>query len=853
MPKSLEQRADDQFERRSDLRVLFLFDPQEDHRGAVEAWDHPDIRRVVADDPGFDLIYRIEKEWVGERVLLYAPMSRPRDLERYPLADLLVANAELNVDEAAELADELDLRSEQKGLIDRYYRSDLQYQNRRDFLGGILNKNRLGEKTLKRGLAAYYLDLFSAAPSSEDHLIAGIFIRALDPEEFESYRTDCEIRDLAEPLGRLIAQRFALDRNDFSLDTVEIAAQKLKYNLLTQPIDTVAPDDPYSKRLRVEETTLLTQMRTLAQKWASHAGLSPSYDVVLDHLAAGVQEDKLLRVYGADASFGYLTPTLRLERIRQAADLLPEQPSKSRETVQELRESSDSGAAAAAETLWHIASFYKNLRDHPALEFSDLEAYIEAYTEDLYPCDTHYREAVLAYRIIRNNHSDFRGVLESTYKQFLHAYPGEFVQPLNTAWQRALQKEPSATRSISTKPLQTFYNTFLGEDAPKTAVIISDGLRYEVAAELSKRLQQDKRKQTDLGALLAPIPSITSLGKASLLPHRTLQREGQQFLADGQRTDGTRNRESVLQATRSDARAMRFEDIRELQTSEGRELFKDYPLVYIYHDRIDRYGDKSDTETETPAAVQQTVDELTGFIQTLNNWNVYRVLVTADHGFLYSDLITEAMQESFPETSSPDGDDIIRCNRSLVAPKIEGDEGYRYPVRDVSNVDTDWVAAVPRAVNRYRLSGAGKRYAHGGASLQELVVPVIEVMKGRKDKAEKVDVRLVSKRNVISSGVLKIQLTQTASVSNKRRARTLEVGLYDDQDRPVSSKETLVFDAVSSDPTERTQSLVLELKPEANDLTSCRLLAYDTDDVNQLNPVIDQRFKIQRLFEQDDF
>jgi len=121
MPKSLEQRADDQFERRSDLRVLFLFDPQEDHRGAVEAWNHPDIRRVVADDPGFDLIYRIEKEWVGERVLLYAPMSRPRDLERYPLADLLVANAELNVDEAAELADELDLRSEQKGLIDRYY------------------------------------------------------------------------------------------------------------------------------------------------------------------------------------------------------------------------------------------------------------------------------------------------------------------------------------------------------------------------------------------------------------------------------------------------------------------------------------------------------------------------------------------------------------------------------------------------------------------------------------------------------------------------------------------------------------------------------------------------------------
>ena len=853
MPKSLQQRAAEQFERRSDLRVLFLFDPQEDHRDEIEAWNHPDIRRVETEDPGFDLIYRIEKEWDEERVLLYAPTPRPHDLGSYPLSDLLVANAELNVDEAAELADELDLRSDQKGLVDRYYRSDLRYQNRRDFLGSILEKNRLTEKALKRGLAAYYLDLFSTAPSSEDHLLAGIFIRALDAEAFEAYRNDCETRDLAEPLGRLFAQRFALDQNDFSLETVEIAAQKLKYNLLTQPIDSGQPADPYYQRLGVEETTLLTQMRTLVQKWASHADLSPAYDVVLERLASSVQEEKLMRVYGADASFGYLTPTLRLERIRQAADLLPEQPSKSRETIQELRDSSDAGAGAAAEALWHMASFYKNLRDHPALEFSDLDAFVEAYTQDLYPCDTHYREAVLAFRTIRDHHPDYREALGSTYKQFLHAYPGEFVQPLNTAWQRALQKESSATRSLQTEPLHTFYDTFLGEDAPKTAVIISDGLRYEVAAGLSKRLQQDKRKQSDLGALLAPIPSITSLGKASLLPHRRLQREGERFLADGQRTDGTRNRESVLQATRSDARALSFEDVRELQLSEGRELFKDHPLVYIYHDRIDRYGDKADTETETPAAVSQTIDELESFIQTLNNWNVYRVLVTADHGFLYSDLITEAMQETFPETRSPDGDDIIRCNRSIVAPSIEGDDGYRFPVKDVSNVETDWVAAVPRAVNRYRLSGAGKRYAHGGASLQELVVPVVEVRKGRKDKAEKVDVRLVSKRNVITSGVLKVQLTQTASVSNKRRPRTLEVGLYDDQDRPVSGQETLTFDVASSDPTERTQTLVLELKPEANDLTSCRLLAYDADDINQLNPVIEQRFKIQRLFEQDDF
>lgn len=853
MPKSLQQRAEEQFERRSDLHVLFLFDPDEDYREEVEEWEHPNIRRVEASDPGFELIYRIEKEWDDEKILLYTPDRRPRDLDQYALADLLVANAELNVDEAAELADELGVRKDQKALINRYYRGDLEYQNRRDFLGSILEPKRLTEKTLKRGLAAYHLDLFSTVPSSVDHVIAGVFIAATDEEVFEAYCEKCEERGLDEPLGTLFAQRFALGQVQFSLETVRSAAQKLKYNLLTQPIDSVSPEDRYYKRLGIEETSLLTRMRTLVKKWASHGDLEPHYADVLDALAPEVDEQVLMEAYGADASFGYLTPTLRRQRVQQASDFLPEQPSKSRETVRELRESSDRGAAQAAETVWHMASFYKTLKDHPALDFSSLDDFVQAYEGELHLCDTHYRKAVSAFRGVRKDHSAYREALADAYKQFEIVYANDFVQPLNTAWQRALQENPSVSQSLQAKPLNAFYESFLGDDAPKTAVIVSDGLRYEVAAELSVRLQRDKRKEANLGTLLAPIPSITSLGKASLLPHNTLQLDDTQFLADGKRTGGTKERNAILQAVRKDAKAVRFEDIRDLSMSEGRELFKEHPLVYIYHDRIDRYGDKVETEEDTPEAVSETLEELDSLVQTLNNWNVYRVLLTADHGFLYSERITEAMQESFPEFEGAPLDQVVRRNRCLVAPSVEDGDGYRFPLRQVSNVDSDWTVAVPRAVNRYRLSGAGKKYAHGGASLQELVVPVVEVRKGRKDKAKKVDVRLVNDRNVITSGVLKVQITQTKSVSKKRRPRTLEIGLYDDQDSLVSGKETLVFDVASSDPTDRTKSAMLELKPEADDITSCRLVAYDTEDNNRLNPEIDRRFTIERLFEQDDF
>jgi hypothetical protein len=59
------------------------------------------------------------------------------------------SDAELNVDEAAELADVLGLRGDQLSLIDRYSRSDFQYKNRKDFLAGILTKEQLTIKSLR--------------------------------------------------------------------------------------------------------------------------------------------------------------------------------------------------------------------------------------------------------------------------------------------------------------------------------------------------------------------------------------------------------------------------------------------------------------------------------------------------------------------------------------------------------------------------------------------------------------------------------------------------------------------------------------------------------------------------------
>lgn len=45
---------------------------------------------------------------------------------------------------------------------------------------------------------------------------------------------------------------------------------------------------------------------------------------------------------------------------------------------------------------------------------------------------------------------------------------------------------------------------------------------------------------------------------------------------------------------------------------------------------------------------------------------------------------------------------------------------------------------IPKSINRLRLKGSGSRFVHGGATLQEVVIPVISINKKRQSDVGKV-------------------------------------------------------------------------------------------------------------------
>ena len=98
---------------------------------------------------------------------------------------------------------------------------------------------------------------------------------------------------------------------------------------------------------------------------------------------------------------------------------------------------------------------------------------------------------------------------------------------------------------------EVFYRSRGKNADSRVCVIISDAMRYEVAATLAEELQRENQSQVKLQNMQSIFPSITKFGMAALLPHSELSVEVKNellsVLADGQSTAST-NRDKVLKA-----------------------------------------------------------------------------------------------------------------------------------------------------------------------------------------------------------------------------------------------------------------------------------------------------------------
>ncbi|EDJ5408567.1 BREX-1 system phosphatase PglZ type A [Salmonella enterica] len=464
-----------------------------------------------------------------------------------------------------------------------------------------------------------------------------------------------------------------------------------------------------------------------------------------------------------------------------------------------------------------------NLRNRhiDGFHYQDSATFWKAYCEELFRFDQAYR-LFNEYALLV--HSKGAMILKSLDDYIEALYSNWYLAELSRSWNKVLETENRMQewRIAGVPRQQNFYNEvvkpqFNNPQIKRVFVIISDALRYEVAEELGNQINTEKRFTAELRSQLGVLPSYTQLGMAALLPHDEICYQpgsGDIVYADGLSTSDTPNRDTILKKYKG--MAVKSDDLLKWKNQQGRDLIRDYEVVYIWHNTIDAMGDSASTEEKTFEACRNAVVELKDLVtRVINRLHGTRIIVTADHGFLFQQQPLSGQDKTTLQIK-PDNT-IKNHKRFIIGHQLPADDFcWKGKVADTAGVSDNSEFLIPKGIQRFHFSG-GARFVHGGAMLQEVCVPVLQVKALQKTAAEKQPQRrpvdIVKHHPLIKlvNNIDKVSLLQTHPVGELYEPRTLNIFIVDNANNVVSGKERICFDSDNNTMEKRVRDVTLKL------------------------------------------
>lgn len=451
----------------------------------------------------------------------------------------------------------------------------------------------------------------------------------------------------------------------------------------------------------------------------------------------------------------------------------------------------------------------------------------EEYTTEYYLMDSYYREFHKTYsESLKNYHAELSDLFARVKDRAEGLYSTWFLGQLGTSWSNACSENLREYGRVLEVPCQDdFYRDKVSMADNKTYVVISDALRYEVAATLAEQLQRETQAGVELKSMQAIFPTITKFGMAALLPHKELsvelktgQTERLAVLADGQSTESN-NRDKVLKSADSASVALKYKSLIGMKRADRQELVKGMNVVYIYHDTIDEAGH---LEKNIFTACDEAIQELKNLVRIItNDFGGTNILITADHGFLYT---FNPLSEDDKVDKTTQSEEDIEIGRRYAIMQKDAKPQYLLPVKFLED-KTPYSGFAPRDNIRIKMKGSGLNFVHGGISLQEMVVPVIEYHFLRNQYKEytkhkskydtkPVEISLLSANRKISNMIFSLSFYQKEAVGGNREAATYQLYFTDSVGKTVSDIQTIIADKTTENGQERTFRCNFNLKSQ---------------------------------------
>ncbi len=812
-------------------RIVFWNDPEGEFTAILPELDLPDVSVVdLAGAGALEIKIRVEREDPAGRYLLYGACEEP-EIEEDWLYDIRRYSRSFRADRASMLLDEL-------GLSHQSLRGHI--AKRRKFFD---NKERLRKLKALVAEADEPLDLdrkMLAVVVKADHPDLPNLVRTLFHSMADSEEADLEIVpaiweqvekfELEVPFWELVDATFGYQEKIPSL-------RNLLLRLFLSDFLHYLPKEPLRSLQHLQlspagtqnAVVCLAQWRDSSSKGESYNRLSAEVASILrlsDELEELEAEDLLEVMTFVEVEKAILRSLLgrvnsaaagvNVEGIRQmashrlaghwvASSSVPEEQRRARASTYE--------ALTAAAELFQLRD---GLRQ--GFDFPDAASMYQAYVRELFRIDQLYRHFCWHADVVAAHGWD---VLKELRQDVEAYYCNGYLAQLALAWGKFVESELLQDWRLPGVPNQfQFYAKQVGRrlaesDRRRVFVIISDALRYEIAEELTGLLNGTYRLQAELTSQLGVLPSYTTLGMASLLPHERLEYTAKGALrVDGKSASTFDHRKAILE--NAGGTAVRAADLISLKKAEGRALVGDARVVYIYHDEIDARGDKRATEGGTFDAVRKALDDLADLVKyVVNHLNGNLVLVTADHGFLFTETAPNESDKS-QLAEKPEGTVVAKKRYLLGRDLPPHAAAWKGDTADTAQAQGGMEFWIPKGANRFHFTG-GSRFVHGGAMLQEIVVPVITVkhLKGKaareKTKVRPVVVHVLGNRHKITAPRHRFRLIQMEPVSDRAKPITLKIAVFEG-DEPVTSIETVTFESSSDSIEERQKSVLLTLE-----------------------------------------
>ncbi|CAK7023695.1 MAG: hypothetical protein EUB_02243 [Eubacterium sp.] len=505
--------------------------------------------------------------------------------------------------------------------------------------------------------------------------------------------------------------------------------------------------------------------------------------------------------------------------------------------------------------LYYIAKMQEFYQENAAgFHMVEPKAIWQLYTEKAHEMDSFYRHFHYAFGNSLKNSND---LLEDKLKhaaEYVEAlYQNWFLKELNGCWTSAISDNLSTLGYVSEIGKQhDFYPHYVRPLVGKNTrafVVVSDALRYEIAAELCDTIVRTTRGTAKLDAVQAIFPSITKFGMANLLPGRKLSvTEDMEVLVDGQHTRSTLERERVLCSDNPASVAVGYTDVLNMKRADRRALVSGKEVVYIYHNTIDAIGDKAPTEKKVFEACEDAMQELSNLLRIIiNDMQGTDIFITADHGFLYT---YSPLAESDKISKSTFSGAVYEVGRryAITAPQTIAE--YLMPVQLDGEIDGVAVKGyTPLDSTRIKIAGGGENYVHGGVSMQEIVVPVIAFKNLRATSKKYVEVsnaeiKLLSESRKVSNLLFSLDFFQRQPIGDKIQPCAYSIYMTDEEGVLISDRQTIIADRTSANASERVYRVRFNLKAGAYDKNKIYrlVIANDTDVPEEVEFHIDIAF-----------